>query len=255
MSPPIKMRRLVLGRLEDPTRRASLRHRRRRRCHCGETPFESVRQKGAQKGTESKLCRAQFRNRQLASATLISSCPPHISREFIANSCSGSSSCSCSSSIQPPPIRIYKCAQFEFSLVDGEAETPTPLELEPAAEDPAPLAADEEAAPEDEEDTADDSATGAATAGEITGAVIMGIWKGGIIIMFEDMTGFVEMLYGVRMVGDCIMDQGELMLGVTLIVGTNFTAGLAAEAAADAPALRFRRPWAVAKTAAPLAFG
>lgn len=35
----------------------------------------------------------------------------------------------------------------------------------------------------------------------------------------DDITGLVEIEYGVNMVGDCIMDQGELKVGATLIVG------------------------------------
>lgn len=63
------------------------------------------------------------------------------------------------------------------------------------------------------------------------------------IIKLDDITGLVEIEYGVRMVGDCIIDHGELMVGVTLIVGIT-RAGLAppAEAeAAAAPALLLRR--------------
>lgn len=76
---------------------------------------------------------------------------------------------------------------------------------------------------------------------------IEGIAKDGIM-MFEVRVGFVETEYGVRMVGACIIENGDVMVGVTLIVGTNFTlAGFeddadAEAAAAPAPAPRFLRP-------------
>lgn len=62
------------------------------------------------------------------------------------------------------------------------------------------------------------------------------------------------------MVGDCIIDQGELTVGVTLMVGIT-RAGRAADdeaaaAAAAEEALLLRRPYiAVAAAAGPLAFG
>lgn len=60
----------------------------------------------------------------------------------------------------------------------------------------------------------------------------------------DDITGLVDIEYGVNMVGDCIMDQGELMVGVTLIVGITRTGAgaAAADAAAAAAALRLRLP-------------
>lgn len=74
---------------------------------------------------------------------------------------------------------------------------------------------------------------------------IEGIAKDGIM-MFEVRVGFVETEYGVRMVGACIIENGDVMVGVTLIVGTNFTlAGFEDDAdaeAAAAPAPRFLRP-------------
>lgn len=69
---------------------------------------------------------------------------------------------------------------------------------------------------------------------------------------FDVMMGFVEIEYGVRMVGDCIIDQGVLMVGVTLIIGMGRAGRDPLEAAAAAaPALRFRRPsWFVDAAAA-----
>lgn len=73
----------------------------------------------------------------------------------------------------------------------------------------------------------------------------------------DDITGFVEIEYGVRMVGDCIIDHGVVIVGVTLIVGITLAglAGALADAAAAA-ALRFRRPKLVTgATGAMFAFG
>lgn len=71
------------------------------------------------------------------------------------------------------------------------------------------------------------------------------------------MTGLVEIEYGVRMVGDCIIDHGELIVGVTLIDGITLTGRAALEAAAAAEeALRLRRPcMAVTAAIGPFAFG
>ena len=62
------------------------------------------------------------------------------------------------------------------------------------------------------------------------------------------MLGFVEIEYGVRMVGDCIRENGEERVGVTLIAGiTRAFGGLAeadeaAAAAAPDDGLRFFLP-------------
>lgn len=56
------------------------------------------------------------------------------------------------------------------------------------------------------------------------------------------MIGFVEMEYGVSMVGDCIIDHGVLIVGVTLMVGIGRDGFDPLEADAAAPELRFLRP-------------
>lgn len=87
------------------------------------------------------------------------------------------------------------------------------------------------------------AATGVAASTGTVGAAtaIEGMPKPGNIKL-DDITGFVEMEYGVKMVGDCIMDQGELMVGVTLMVGmTRGGVEEPAAAAAAAELLRLRR--------------
>lgn len=63
-------------------------------------------------------------------------------------------------------------------------------------------------------------------------------------MIFEVRTGFVEIEYGVSIVGACIIEKGDVKVGETLIVGMNLAlAGLelADAAAAAAPAARFLR--------------
>lgn len=59
---------------------------------------------------------------------------------------------------------------------------------------------------------------------------------------FDVNVGFVEIEYGVRMVGDCIIENGEVTVGVTLIVGMTRIGFDPPEAAAAAAALLFLRP-------------
>lgn len=78
-----------------------------------------------------------------------------------------------------------------------------------------------------------------------TGDAIIG--KTGIendgIMKFDVIVGFVEIEYGVRMVGDCIIENGDVTVGVTLIVGiTRNGFGALALAAAAAAALLFLLP-------------
>lgn len=135
------------------------------------------------------------------------------------------------------------------------ADDPTPDE----PDDAAPLAADEpddgESAAADEAEAAEllDGAAAAAATGT-AGTLEIGQLKEGIM-KFDVITGLVEIEYGVRIVGDCIIENGDATLGVTLIVGIILTgAGFAPDAAAAA-ADRFLRPAADAAAALELPNG
>lgn len=71
---------------------------------------------------------------------------------------------------------------------------------------------------------------------------------------FEVRVGFVEIEYGVKMVGDCMIENGDETLGEMLIVGMTRTGREPPEAAAAAaaPALRFLLPADAAEAAAEL---
>lgn len=68
---------------------------------------------------------------------------------------------------------------------------------------------------------------------------------------FDVKVGFVEIEYGVKIVGDCIIENGDEILGETLMVGITLTGLEPLDAAAAAAALRFlRRPADEAEAAA-----
>lgn len=116
---------------------------------------------------------------------------------------------------------------------------------------------DDEAAAADEDDPAPAAEAATGTAGLVATTGMVGAAAGNIgmvniggiamagVMKFEVKTGFVDIEYGVSIVGDCMIEYGELTLGDTLMVGITLTgAGLGpdeAEAAA-APAERLRRP-------------